>query len=163
MSLHSHEIALEESGEPIPRDEFSRVLAELQRERVERLGLVLERTLSVDETALLLKKNPQEIERYIVEKQIVSLQLGQAGTFIPSWQFERTSKGSESLMVSEKVLHLWSLWGTEQDVIGFCSFMTLIPNYRGSGQTPLELISAPEVEPIMWYEIVNGIMNFGSE
>lgn len=158
----SEEVNLTELWGPAPsKDEYIRALAWNDQEFLRRLGMTVEGYLMPQHAAELLGISFEEVNAKIDKKHLIAADLGDAGRFLPDWQFvdqgEKMPKASHP-----KILELWQLWHeTHGRGLDFCEFMQelTIPSYP---ESPLEIVlkaddahAVQEVEQTIMYRHVS--------
>src|ERR1700721_2998582 len=91
-----------------------------------RLMAVLESCLYLDHAAHQYDVNWDDLVAAIEAKKVLAVNLGEAGYYLPTWQFDETQN---DLVMNEQIEKLWDLWGkgdtAQESALGFCTFMTV--------------------------------------
>ena len=117
--------------------ELERALVWSRTTRLERMNNVLADCISLEELYMGWKYGDfAETTGAIKSKELVFIDLGDAGPFIPIWQFNSSDLAEGKCTIRPEIAKLWSV-GNHNGLI-FCQVMTR--EWRRTGKTPLELI-----------------------
>jgi hypothetical protein len=120
---------------PAMQERVNEALIWNRNERLARMQAVLADCLTVEELLVNFKQMDDPFEM-IESKTLIAADLGDAGYFIPRWQFAKKELEEGQVSIRPELAKLWSV-GSHNGLL-FCGIMT--NEWRKSGKTPLELI-----------------------
>jgi hypothetical protein len=82
--------------------------------------------------------NDSEMQEAVENHEILGIDMGSGGLFVPTWQFEINQDGLLSIG-PPRLYEMWDLWGRGQETLSFCWMMTK-PQYTNSNKSRLDLL-----------------------
>jgi hypothetical protein len=138
----------------VSAEEIAASLEWHRTQRVESLGRVINSCIMLEQIIPAFSVRPEDAARLMAEKQLIGVDLGDAGIFFPRWQFQVTSSGET--VVDQDLLALWR----EHDGTGlhFCEDMlganegekTLLERYRAGDESVMFIMKEIRNTPGMW-------------
>ncbi|MDQ3065099.1 MAG: hypothetical protein M3Q36_02410, partial [bacterium] len=125
-------------------EEVESALAWHRQERLDRMTLALEDCITVDQLAKKYGLTFEDVESQVTSRAFASANLGEAGVFIPTWQFDETAESEGKVAMRPEIALLWKR--SNMKGLSFCEFM--IRPWRGTGKTPLDLVNKGEAETV---------------